>query len=477
VLPAALRRAGLPEGSEPASLPAQNPADKPGRNGLALLAGIAGVLIVLAVLLVYLAGHREILAIQLDLRIYRDGGLIARHVRPWYDGRLGSPLYDWPGYHGLKFTYSPFAALIFTVLTGLTATELLLGSIAVSVAALALAVWFTLGALGARPGVARAGWTLLGASGAVLLEPVPRTLSLGQIELVLLALVLWDMCQPDRRWWKGTGVGVAAGIKLVSLIFIPYLLLTRRYRQAAVAAGTFAATILLGFLVMPADSHDFWLGGVFGNGSRIGFVGFGGNQSLRGLITRLAGSVPGAEPAWLAVAAVTLVVGLVCAASIDRAGHHLIGVLACALTGLLVSPISWDHHWVWAVPAVVALAGYAVRTRGTVRWVWSGLCIAVAAVFAAWPVSLWGEPPGIRSYRFGLIWVPLDPVSGTLPGQFWHPAYHWHGLDLVTGNLYVLSGLLLLVMAAAFAWRLRVFRAPPDSHSITSPAGGSVASR
>ena len=64
-----------------------------------------------------------------------------------------------------------------------------------------------------------------------------RTLFLGQIELVLMALVAWDLLQPDRRWWKGVGVGVAAGIKLVPLIFIPYLLLTRRFRQAAVAAG------------------------------------------------------------------------------------------------------------------------------------------------------------------------------------------------------------------------------------------------
>jgi alpha-1,2-mannosyltransferase len=465
------RLAGSLDGSEPVGQPEKDRTDRPGRNGLALLAGIAAALVAATAWLVYFAGHRQILAIPLDLRIYRDGGLIASQVRPWYNGGLASPLYDWPGYHGLKFTYSPFAAMVFIVLTGLTATELLLGSMAVSLVALAVAIWCTLGAFGVSSRAARAGWTLLGTAGGVLLEPVPRTLSLGQIELVLLALVVWDMCQPDRRRWKGMGVGVAAGIKLVSLIFIPYLLLTRRYRQAAVAAGTFAATVLIGFLVMPADSRAFWFGGVFGDGSRIGFVGFGGNQSLRGLITRLAGSVAGAEPVWLAVAAVTLVAGLVAAASIDRAGNPLLGVLGCALTGLLVSPISWDHHWVWAVPAVVALAGYGARARGIARWGWFGAVVAVLVVFAAWPLTFWGSPPGMPSYRFGLIWIPPDPVSGTSAGQSWHPAYHWHGLDLLAGNSYVLSGLLLLVLLTALAARPPRSALPPAWSSRSARAG------
>ncbi len=154
---------------------------------------------------------------------------------------------------------------------------------------------------------------------------------------------------------------MAAGIKLVPLIFIPYLLLTRRFRAAAVASGAFAATVAAGFVVAPADSARWWLGGLFFNGGRTGFVGWEGNQSLRALLTRLAGSVAGAEPVWLAVALVTAVAGLACAALLDRAGHPLPGLLACALTGLLVSPISWDHHWVWIVPGVAVAAAYAVR--------------------------------------------------------------------------------------------------------------------
>src|ERR1700739_4766448 len=126
-----------------------------------------------------------------------------------------------------------------------------------------------------------------------------------------MALIMWDLGQADRRWWKGAGVGIAAGIKLVPLIFIPYLLLTRRFRQAAVAAGTFAATAVLGAMVLPADSRAWWLEGRFLNSSRTGFPAWEGNQSLEGLITRLSGSIAAGRPLWVVAVGVPLIVGSV----------------------------------------------------------------------------------------------------------------------------------------------------------------------
>jgi len=157
-----------------------------------------------------------------DLRVYRDGGLIVRHLQ-FYRPHRASPLYDWPGFEGLPFTYPPFAAMAFTVLTWVSFWILWKISIGVSIAALLATIWMTLGGLGYRRGLARLGATLLLAAPLFWTEPVQRTLYLGQIELVLMALVIWDLCQPDRRWWKGAGVGVAAGINLVPLIFIPSL--------------------------------------------------------------------------------------------------------------------------------------------------------------------------------------------------------------------------------------------------------------
>jgi alpha-1,2-mannosyltransferase len=441
--------------------PTQQPQTPSRRgSGLLLTAGLVAFAAAIALYVGYAATHpmRDWME-PVDLRVYRFGGLIAAHVAPFYHARFSSPLYQWPGFGNLKFTYSPFAALVFTVLTVPSLGTLLKLSIAVNIAALLATIWYTFGGLGFRAGRARAGSTLLVAAAVFWTEPVLRTLFLGQVELVLMALIMWDMCQPDRRWWKGAGVGIAAGIKLVPLIFIPYLLLTRRYRQAGVAAGTFGGTVALGFIAMPADSRRWWLDGVFAQGTRTGFVGWEGNQSLRGLITRLVGSVAGAEPAWLVAAALAVIAGLACAAVLHRAGYPVVGLLTCALTGLLVSPISWDHHWVWIVPAIATAVGYAVRARGTIRWALVGLAATIAALFGAWPGSLWGEPQDLGAFSYGLIWAPPNTNPGTyyrLGDRPWFVEYHWHGLQLLTGNLYLLTGLALFGLLLAFAavsWR------------------------
>ena len=207
-----------------------------------------------------------------DLHVYRLGGRVAAHVRPRYNPALGAPLYDWPG-TGLKFTYPPFAAAVFTIFVPASWGLLPRLWLVVNVLALVATICVTLGGLGCRAGLARLGSTLLLAAALFWTEPVQRTMYLGQIELVLMALVMWDLCQPAARKWQGIGLGVAAGIKLVPLIFVPYLLLTRRYRQAAVAAATFAGTVLIGFAVLPADSRAWWLDGLLFKASRTGFTG------------------------------------------------------------------------------------------------------------------------------------------------------------------------------------------------------------
>jgi len=447
--------------SEPATLRADAvvPARHRGGAWLLLAVGLVAFGAALAVYIVYAATHAATHELPrwvdpVDLQVYRDGGLIVRHLN-FYHPHRASPLYDWPGFDGLPFTYPPFAALVFTVLTIPSYWALWQIAIGVNIAALLATIWLTLGGLGYRRGVARLGATLLLAGALFWTEPVQRTLFLGQIELVLMALIIWDLCQPDRRWWKGAGIGIAAGIKLVPGIFILYLLLTRRFRQAAVASGVFAATVLLGFGLLPRDSYKFWLGGLFARGARTGFVGWEGNQSLRAIITRLTGSVAGAQPVWLVVAALTLVAGLICAAALDRAGHRMVGLLTCALTGLLASPISWDHHWVWIIPGTVVAVVYAVRARrAVVRWAAAGVAAGVVLVFWAWPGFLWSLRSNTGGYREGLIWMP--PVTNPLiyfrlGDRRRYVEYHWHGLQLITGNLYVLTGIVLLGLLVVWA--------------------------
>lgn len=436
------------------------PAWRPSPRQLAIAGALASA-ITIACYCAFIATHPAARWLDaVDLHVYRLGGMVALRDRPRYNPRLAAPLYDWPGY-GLQFTYPPFAAMLFTVLVlpSWVVTQAIW--LVVSILAVAGAIWATLGGLGYRAGLTRVGATLLLAAVLFWIEPVQRTLYLGQVELVLMALIMWDLSQPDRRWWKGAAVGLAAGIKLVPLVFIPYLLLTRRFRQAGVAAGTFALTVVLGFVVLPADSRAWWLNGLFLQGRRTGFVGWEGNQSLQGLITRLSGSIASGEPVWLAVAAVTLIAGLAAAVILDRAGHRTVAVLTCALTGLLVSPVSWDHHWVWLVPGVTALVVYGVRARGVVRGAFLAGAVLVAGLFGAWPGFLWGQPLDLGGFSEGLIWIPPNTNPGVFARFGDRPSYaeyHWHGFDLLFGNLYVLTGLallILLVVLAALAERTR----------------------
>jgi len=454
---------------EPAVTPTR--AELPAWRRPGPLLAVAGLIVfagVLASYRVYMITHPYNWTHSfIDLSIYRDGGLIVRHVRPFYHPHLATPLYDWvdPVTLPLQFTYAPFAAVVFAAVSFVPWRTLTGDSMVANVALLVAALWFTFGGLGMRRGLGRLGATLLTAGAVFWTEPVLRTIYLGQINLALMALIIWDLCQPDTRasrWWKGAGVGIAAGIKLVPLIFIPYLLLARKFRQAAVASAAFALTVVVGFIFVPADSRKWWLGGLFFNGGRTGFVGWEGNQSLRGFITRLSGSVAGSQLTWLVAAVLIAVTGLACAAVLDRAGHQMAAILAVALTGLLDSPISWDHHYVWIVPGVATAGYYAVRAMRSSRhwassragWGYWALAAGMLALYGAWPGSLWGEPRDLGPFSLGLIWQPpnTNPALYYRHGdQPWFVEYRWHGIQMLTGNAYVLGGLGLLAVLVAAA--------------------------
>jgi alpha-1,2-mannosyltransferase len=436
--------------------------DAPGR--WLLPAGIGAFALALGLYVIYTVIHPKSFTMDpVDLAVYRSGGLIVRHVRPLYDPRLAAPLYDWVGYGKLHlpFTYTPFAAIAFAAISFVPWWLSQQLSVAVDILALLTALWLTLGGLGYRNNQARLGATLLAAAAAFWTEPVLRTIYLGQVNLVLMALIIWDLCQPDTqnsRWWKGFGTGIAAGVKLVPLIFIPYLLLARKFRQAAMACAGFAFTVLLGFAVLPKDSTKWWFDGLFVQGGRTGFIGWAGNQSLDGLITRLTGSVNGAKPAWIAVAVLVAAGGVTAAALLDRKGYPLPGLLMAALTGLLVSPISWDHHWVWIAPGALTAAHYAVRAwrRGARRAAW-GLGLLAAAIiawFGAWPARLFTARLNLGNDSLGLLWIPrnTNPVYYQWYGDRpWFTEYHWHGLALIAGNAYILAGLVLFGLLLAMS--------------------------
>jgi alpha-1,2-mannosyltransferase len=420
----------------------------------------AGALLLAAALAAYLADlvtHLSYMAAMRDLVVYRNGGLIVRHVSPAYDPHHASPLYDWTGQNGVQFTYPPFAAVVFAVASVLSWTAMRWAMTVASLAALGLSLWLVFGALGYRDRPAVRLGATLGVSGlALATEPVQQTLALGQVNLLLMLLVVADLLtggalMPDgrTRWWHGLGIGIAAGVKLTPLIFIPYLVLIRRYRQAAVATAAFAATAALGFAILPRDSGTYWAHGLFLKANRIVFLGTRGNQSLRGVLIRLAGSVSSGTVPWIAAAVLVAIAGLVAAALLYRARQPVPAMLACALTGLLVSPLSWDHHWVWVAPGIALLAHLgATAARGAVRAAWWAAAAVLFGIFACWPqfwdLSQSGLTPA------GLVWYGPGTyfATGSKP---WYHEFHWHGLQLLAGNSFVLAGLACLAALAVAA--------------------------
>jgi alpha-1,2-mannosyltransferase len=282
-----------------------------------------------------------------DLNVYNHGGLIARSAP--------RRLYSWQLRRGIKFTYTPFAALVFAACSLLPWPLLRWLMTVTSLGAIGVTLWLTMGALGWR-GRRRATALTAIAAVALWLEPVQRALHLGQIEPLLMVLIVWDICQPDHRRWKGAGIGMAAGIKLTPLVFIPYLFLTGKVRQALVVTAAFASTVAVGFVFLPHASDKYWLTGYFLHASNVGDVKSLLNQSVLGLVARSIHSVRHATPIWLALSAVIATLGLGAAALLARAGRTVAGWLTCELTSLLIFPISWDHHWIWVVPALALFA-------------------------------------------------------------------------------------------------------------------------
>jgi alpha-1,2-mannosyltransferase len=200
-----------------------------------------------------------------------------------------------------------------------------------------------------------------GLAAAAWLEPISVTLGYGQINLLITALVVFDLSRPDEARTKGVAVGVAAAIKLTPLLFIVYLLLSRRRQASGVAAVTFVASIALSFMVVTRDASAYWFHTIVQT-ARIGNPIDPVNQSLHGVIARLTGSAQLTGGWELVIVAIT-VCGLALAVAASRRGDEADGFSLAAVSALLASPISWSHHWTLAMPALVLLARRAYEQR------------------------------------------------------------------------------------------------------------------
>ena len=268
---------------------------------------------------------------MVDIAVYRSGGFKLVHGVPLYDGKVEDV---W-----LPFTYPPFAAIVFVPFALIGAWG---GGLVISVlsyTALARACWLLVSSR--WPTLHRVQrWQATGVlwAAAALAEPVTATLGFGQINLIILWLVLEDLLGPRRRG-RGILVGIATGLKLTPGIFILLFLVIGKRTSALRAAGALAVTIVLGLIVQPQQAWLYWTKLAYDD-KRVGGVAYVANQSLNGVIWRLAG--PGGSRAlWLLVVVAVAGVALWSARRLWLAGQPLGAVAVTALAMLLVSPISW----------------------------------------------------------------------------------------------------------------------------------------
>ncbi|WP_433118350.1 glycosyltransferase 87 family protein [Micromonospora sp. CA-246542] len=407
--------------AEPIAPPAVTDDDPGGRTVRRLVAIVALVAVLPALYL------RNLVHNFFDLKIYMS-------AMDWWTA--GHPLYDYvqpDRVQGeLYFTYPPFSALLlwpFGLLRlGVTVTIFTV----LTVAAVVLTTRWLVMPVIVRHDLPRT-FTLTVAVLLVLAVEITReTITLGQINMLLVVLILADLlfAVPQARRWAGVGIGLATALKLFPGIFIVYLVATRRWRAAAVASVTAAAATLLAAAVAPGDSWRFWTQELWDT-DRVGRTDYVGNQSVFGLLSRFTAPEKPDRLLWLVIVAAVAGYGLWRAARAARAGDALTGLTLTGLVGALISPITWTHHIYWFVPAVVLLADAALSAKrpdeARRRWWSAALAVGTTAVIVYGVVTFqkWGTAP-VRTH---------DPV------------------DFVLQNPYVLLSLLLLV-----ALPVRVYR-------------------
>lgn len=384
---------------------------------------LLAVSLVLWVLIAMQLAYQTRTGLPLDFAVYRDAATNMLHGGATYRAHFTSM--------HLNFTYPPFALSLFSVLTMPSPLVVLAIWWLLSCVALVVSAMLALNSLTELPRriVIPASLALSGAS-CLVLEPIRSSMDFGQINFFLMLAILVDVLSV-RSSSRGVLTGLAAAVKLTPLIYITYFAVIRSRASMLRVLGTFVAAAVVEWLVLPSDSVLFWFHQAFSPGHKGGAMGTA-NQSWFGLVGHFSSTLGSSTAVvWLVLSAATLLLGLYLAKRYVATARPIEALLALALTELLVSPISWTHHWSWIILLPVIL----IAKWRQDRWVSAAMLL-------------------------------LLTVAATAPYR-WH-RYSWynHGLSpALFGFSLLFAGVVLLITMAGTEWQ-RYRRERADSTRV-----------
>lgn len=381
---------------------------------------------------------------RIDVDIYRMGAQAWLQGQPLYSN---TSLFHTPIGLSLPFTYPPLAAIVFCPFAWLqmpaasiaiTALTLMLLIASTVMLLTRLEVWETSPVLPGPAWLRRCWLAMAITAAAIWLEPIRSNFAFGQINVVLMTLVIAD-CVPRRTPWpRGLMLGLAIALKLTPAVFLLYFVLRRDFRTTLTAVTSFVACTLAGFALAWHDSWEYWTHTVH-NTDRIGAATLNTNQNIAGLLARWGIGEHDRSPLWVAGCLGVLALTVWAMRRVLRANEPMLAVTCVALFGLVVSPISWSHHWVWILPAVLVTGVLGWQRRNLTLGVVSTVGVAV------------------------MVWTPID----LLPKHHETAAAWWRQL---AGSSYVWWAL-----AAIFAAGLTVTaRAMPQKSTMRDLASVSA---
>ncbi|MBI3226988.1 MAG: mannosyltransferase [Mycolicibacterium cosmeticum] len=346
-----------------------------------------------------------------DLHVYVGGAGALDQPGTLYDYVYADQTPDFP----LPFTYPPFAAVVFYPLHllpfGLVAFFWQIGIVGALYGVVSLSLRL-LGRADARTAML---WTAVG----IWTEPLRSTFDYGQVNVLLVLAVLYAVY--STRWWlSGLLVGLAAGVKLTPAVSGLYFLGVRRWRVVIFSAVVFAATIG-GSILVVGQQGRYYFTDLIGDADRVGPIGTSFNQSVRGAISRILGHDAGYGPVVVAILLVAAVLAVLAWRAVDGGADRLAGIVIVQLFGLLLSPISWTHHWVWLIPLMIWLLHGPLRERLGARvlgWGW----LALTLIGLPWLLSFAQPTIWTISRPWYLAWAGLIYTVATVATLAWMAA-------------------------------------------------------